>query len=441
MQLDYSARSSIQEAFKAEPGTELMIAGWVDKIRVLGGVVFIIIRDRTGLMQAVIKKNVNKNAFKEAKELGSEDVVAVKGVIVESNVSLGGKEIHVKELAVIARAQKPVPIDPHDWEKTGLSKRLDWRFLDLREPRNLLIFKITDTVVEAMKDYYLNNGFIQVFTPKIVAEATEGGAEVFPIIYFDKNAFLAQSPQLYKQMMMAAGFERVLEIGPAYRAEKHHTTRHLTEYESIDIEMSFINDHEDVMMMVEKAVIHSLKASIEKYGSIIKDYFPQQPRIPRDVPRITLREAHKLLAEAGHRQPDPLDLDTEGERLLGQIMMKEYDVELFYVTEYSWQSRPFYTMKKPEEPDYTRSFDLIYRGLEIVSGSQREHRPDVLEHQIREKGLSVENFEFYLKFFRYGMPPHGGAGLGLERLVMMMLGLKNIREARLLPRDPERLTP
>ena len=438
--IDLKARTLTQEALARSPGEKVVVAGWVYRIRVVGKIVFIIIRDKAGLIQAVVKKNVSPKAYSEAVELGKEDVIAVKGTIVEGKSSIGGKEIIVEELEVLARAAKPVPIDPDDWDKTGLSKRLDWRFLDLRSPRNALIFHVVDETVNALREFYRSHGFIEVFTPKIVAEATEGGAEVFPVIYFDKSAFLAQSPQLYKQMLMAAGFERVFEVGPAYRAEKHHTTRHLTEYESVDIEMSFIESHEDVMEVVEKAVLYAIRHVEEKLGKRISELLNVKLEPPKSVPRITLTEARKLLEQHGYKLEDP-DLGTEGERLLGTIISREYGTDLFYVTGFPWETRPFYTMRSPEDPNYTRSFDLIYKGLEIVSGSQREHRPDVLEAQIKEKGLSTESFEFYLRFFRYGMPPHGGAGLGLERLVMTMLDLKNIREARLLPRDPERLTP
>lgn len=439
--MDLRQRIRTSQALALPPGQKAVVAGWVDRLRIVGKIAFVIIRDVEGLLQVVVKKNQSPQLYNEVVELGQEDVVAFKGTMVESKASIGGRELVAEEMRVLARAQKPLPIDPHDWEKTGLSKRLDWRFLDLRAPRNTLIFKVEDETVNAMRDYYRSRGFIEVHTPKLVAEATEGGAEVFPVIYFDKNVFLAQSPQLYKQMMMAAGFERVFEVGPAYRAEKHHTTRHLTEFESVDIEMSFIEDHEDVMRVVEGAVIHAIDRVRAKYGDRIKEYFGVELTTPKHVPRITLREAHELLRKNGINPPDPMDLDTEGEKKLGEIMLREYGAELFYVTEYGWEGRPFYTMRKPEEPKYTRSFDLIYRGLELVSGSQREHRPDVLAEQIREKGLKVENFEFYIRFFRYGMPPHGGAGLGLERFVAKLLELGNIREARLLPRDPERITP
>jgi len=441
MLLTLKEREFISSIFKKQEGEKVLVAGWVHSVRIVGGVAFVILRDRTGMIQCVAKKDQNPSSYAVAKDLGSEDVVAVKGVLKESKASLGGKEISIEEIEVLSRSEKPVPIDPDDWEKTSLATRLDWRFLDLRAPRNRLIFEITDVAINAMREFYRSNGFIEVFTPKIVAEATEGGAEVFPVIYFDKQAYLAQSPQLYKQMMVVAGFERVFEVGPVYRAEKHHTNRHLTEYESVDIEMGFIDDHEDVMKTVEKAVIYTINAVSQRFGKEIEQYFKISLEPPKEVPRITFREAHKLLEKHGIKQPDPNDIDSEGEKALGNIVEREYGTQLFYVTEYPWVKRPFYTMKKDEDPNYTKSFDLIYRGMEIVSGSQREHRAEVLEKQIREKGLKVENFNFFIKVFKYGAPPHGGSGLGLERLVAQMLGLKNIREARLLPRDPERITP
>ncbi len=434
-------RIKASEALSMKPGSKVVVAGWVDRLRIIGKVAFIILRDSSGLIQVVVKKNVSEEAFNTTIELGQEDVVAAKGVLVESKASIGGKEVLAEKIEVLARSEKPLPIDPHDWSKTGLSKRLDWRFLDLRAPRNLLIFKITDELVNSMREFYRSRGFIEVFTPKIVAEATEGGAEVFPVIYFNKTAFLAQSPQLYKQMLMAAGFERVFEVGPAYRAEKHHTVRHLTEYESVDIEMSFIDDHEDVMRIVEEAVKNAIERVRVRYGGLIKEFFECEVETPKYVPRITLKEAVKMLRERGLEYSEYDELDSRGEKELGLIIEEEYGAEMFYLTEFPWRTRPFYTMRKPEEPDYTRSFDLMYRGMEIVSGSQREHRYKILEKQIREKGLSIEGFRFYIDFFKYGAPPHGGAGLGLERLVMSLLKLKNIREARILPRDPERLTP
>ncbi len=426
---------------KARPGEKYVVAGWVDAVRVHGGIVFVIIRDRTGRMQLVVKKNVAPEAWEEARELREESVIAAKGVLVESKAALGGREIQVEELVVLNPAD-PLPIDISDPSKTTLAKRLDWRFLDLRNPRNQLIFLVEAEMARAARQWFIEHGFIEIFTSKIVGSATEGGAEVFSIVYFDKPAFLAQSPQLYKQMGVIAGFERVFEIGPAFRAEPHHTTRHLTEYTSVDFEMGFIDGYEDVMKTAEEVVKAMINAALSRYGSLIREYFPEAlDKTPKDVPRISIREAYKLLEQAGLKVEYGEDLGTEGERKLGEIVEKEYGSPMVFVTEYPWRVRPFYTMRKPDEPEWTLSFDLLLRGLEIATGGQREHRYRVLLSQVREKGLNPESFKWYLDMFRYGAPPHGGAGIGLERVVMQTLGLKNIREARFTPRDPERLVP
>lgn len=426
---------------KGEVGKEYTVAGWVDTVRAHGGIVFVVLRDRTGKIQLVVKKNVSKEAWKAAKNLTPESVIAAHGTLVESKAALGGRELVVSELTVYSKADA-LPIDIKDYTKTILAKRLDWRFLDLRNPRNLLIFLIEAEMARAAREWFYEHGFVEIFTSKIVGAATEGGAEVFSIVYFDKPAFLAQSPQLYKQMGVIAGFERVFEIGPAFRAEPHHTTRHLTEYTSLDLEMGFIDSFEDVMDAVEGVVRAMIRRAISTYGSRIKECFPDAIlEEPKEIPRITIREAYKLLESAGVEVEWGEDLSSEGERKLGEIIEREYGSPMVFVTEYPWRARPFYTMKKPDDPEWTLSFDLLFRGLEIATGGQREHRYEVLVKQIEEKGLNPRNFEWYLNMFRFGAPPHGGAGIGLERVAMQLLGLGNIREARLLPRDPERLTP
>jgi len=426
---------------KGEIGKEYVVAGWVDTVRVHGKLVFVVLRDRSGKMQVVAKKNISEDAWRTAKSLTPESVVAVRGVLVESKAALGGRELQAREIVVYSKAE-PLPIDIHDHAKTVLAKRLDWRFLDLRNPRNQTIFLVEAEMARAAREWFASNGFVEIFTSKIVGAATEGGAEVFSIVYFDKPAFLAQSPQLYKQMGVIAGFERVYEIGPAFRAEPHHTTRHLTEYTSVDLEMGFIDSYEDVMDAVEGVVRAMVEAAVGRYRSRIEEYFPGAVlELPKKIPRITIREAYKLLEAAGVKVEWGEDLSSEAERKLGEIVEREYGSPIVFVTEYPWNARPFYTMKKPDEPEWTLSFDLLFRGLEIATGGQREHRYEVLRRQIEEKGLNPKNFEWYLAMFRYGAPPHGGAGIGLERVVMQTLGLSNIREARLLPRDPERLTP
>ncbi len=441
MALRLRDRVPIEKLFEAELGKEYVIAGWVDTVRVHGKLVFVVVRDRSGKIQVVAKKNVSEEAWKTAKELTPESVVAVRGVLVESKAALGGREIQAREIVLLNKAD-PLPIDIHDHTKTVLAKRLDWRFLDLRNPRNQAIFLIEAEMARAAREWFNSNGFVEIFTSKIVGAATEGGAEVFSIVYFDKPAFLAQSPQLYKQLGVIAGFERVYEIGPAFRAEPHHTTRHLTEYTSVDLEMGFIDSYEDVMDAVEGVVRSMVEAAVSRYRRKIEEFFPDAvTKLPQRFPRITIREAYRLLEQAGVKVEWGEDLSSEAERKLGEIVEKEYGSPIVFVTEYPWSARPFYTMRKPDDPEWTLSFDLLFRGLEIATGGQREHRYEVLRKQIEEKGLNPRSFEWYLNMFRYGAPPHGGAGIGLERVVMQTLGLPNIREARLLPRDPERLVP
>jgi aspartyl-tRNA synthetase len=428
-------------AKSAIPGKDYVIAGWVDAVRVHGRLVFVIVRDRTGSIQVVAKKNISEEAWKAARELSPESVVVVLGTLVESKAAPLGREILAKKVEVLSEAD-PLPIEVKDYTKTVLAKRLDWRYLDLRHPRNLAIFLIEAEMARAAREWFYENGFVEIFTPKIVGSATEGGAEVFSIVYFEKPAFLAQSPQLYKQMGVIAGFERVFEIGPAFRAEPHHTTRHLTEYTSVDFEMGFIENFKDVARTAFNVIRYMIEEALTRYKDIINEYFPEAlENVPREPFWIDIGEAYKLLRSEGVNVEEGGDLSSEAERKLGEIVQREYGNPFTIVTGYPWSVRPFYTMRDPEDPKYTLSFDILLRGLEVATGGQREHRYDVLIEQVREKGLNPQNFRWYLDMFRFGAPPHGGAGIGLERVVMQTLGLPNIREARLLPRDPERLVP
>ncbi len=439
---------------EGRPGEEYVVAGWVEAVRRHGGVVFVVVRDKSGRMQLVVKKNVAPEAWKLARKLSLESVVAARGVLRESKAALGGRELQVREMEVLSEAE-PLPIDIRSPEKTTLAKRLDYRWLDLRNPRNRLIFLIEAEMVRAAREWFRRHGFVEIFTSKLVGSATEGGAEVFPVLYFDKQAFLAQSPQLYKQMGVIAGFERVFEIAPAFRAEPHHTTRHLTEYTSIDFEMGFIDSYMDVLETAVQVILEMVRAALEKYRDEIREYFPDAVL---ETPRyrvVTMEEARDLLAAHGKELPPGADLDSEAERLLGRIM-REKGYDIVAVTRYPWAARPFYTMPctctegeaglpeccrglRPETP--TCSFDILFRGLEVATGGQRQHNPDCLVEQLKSKGLHPASFKWYIDMFRHGAPPHGGAGIGLERVTMQLLGLKNIREARLTPRDPERLTP
>ncbi|HIQ03834.1 MAG TPA: aspartate--tRNA(Asn) ligase [Desulfurococcales archaeon] len=430
----------ISEVFKLNPGVRVRVAGWVHKIRDLGGIKFVILRDRSGIIQVVVKRDKTPEAYSVVEDLVEESVVTVEGVTVSDRRAPGGIEILASSIKVLNKSSKPLPLN-FERDIDNLGRRLDWRFIDLRSKRVQLIFIVESEVANAIREYFRLNGFIEIFTSKIVAQATEGGANVFPLVYFGREAFLAQSPQLYKQLMMATGVDRVFEIGPVFRAEKHHTVRHLCEYHSVDYEMAFIKDYSEVMDVAEGLVRYIIEYLNSKMGAEIESVFGQLPVVPKDVPRITFREACRILKSKGRNVTENSDLTSTDEEILAEYVRREYDSDLFFITEYPWSIRPFYTMRKDSEPQYTYSFDLILRGLEVATGGQREHRYSILVEQIKEKGLNPESFKFYTEYFKYGMPPHGGAGFGLERLVMKILNLKNIREARLTPRDPERLHP
>ncbi len=425
-------------------GKKVRVCGWVHRVRDLGKIKFVVVRDRTGTIQAVLKKGETpEEALTAAEDLRLESVVCVEGVLREAPTR-EGVEVKVEALRVLNTPVEPLPLEVEGSEKALLATRLRYRWIDLRNPRVTAIFMFKAWVAKVFREYYESQGFVEIFTPKIVAAGTESGAEVFPVLYFDKTVYLAQSPQFYKQFAVIGGLERVFEIGPVFRAEPHHTTRHLNEYHSLDIELGFIESHEDVMNYVE-GFMRSLAERIneEPARRALETFNAEPPRIPASgIPRIRIREAYEILREVyGKEIPEGEDLDSEAERLMGQYARENYDSDFVFIVEYPWKVRPFYTMRKDEEPQWTRSFDLLYRGLEVVTGGQREHRYHKLLENLKDKGLNPEDFEFYLDFFKHGAPPHGGAGMGLERIVMQTLGLGNIREARLLPRDTERVTP
>ncbi len=403
-------------------GATVRIAGFVTTKRVLKSVVFLIVEDTTGSMQVTIDRG---NALAElASELTLGSAVSVIGVAhANAAVRLGGIELRAASIDVAGPAAPELPID----ETTAPERQLDWRYLALRRPESRLVFEVQTTVERAMREYWAEHGFIEIHSPKLMHSASESGSETFSMSYFDLGrAYLAQSPQFYKQMAMAAGFERVFEIGPVFRAEPSMTPRHATEFTSVDIEMSWIDSHEDIMRFEERWLAHVLGAVRERHGLDIA--VPSAP-----FPRLTMAAAHERLREIGHTIAPTTragDLDPEGERLLcgdGFLFLTDYPVAL----------RPFYHMR---DGTVTRSFDLLWRGIEITTGAQREHRHDVLERQAREAGLG-DSVSYYLDFFKYGCPPHGGFGFGLARLVMLIMNLPSIREATFLHRSPNRLTP
>jgi len=416
------------------------IKGWVQDIRNLGGISFIVLRDRHGTIQITLpKKKIDPELFENMTSLSRESVVSVVGEVKASEQTELGLELIPMSFELYSKADVPLPMGVVDKVNVEMDTRLNNRFMDLRKPEIRAIFEIKSMMLELLNEAMVNNGFSQVSTPKIVESGAEGGATLFKLDYFGKPAYLAQSPQLYKQMLMSTGLDRIYETGPAFRAEHSNTNRHVTEFISFDGEMSWISSQSDIMRMIETVMDHilkGLKEKAEKQLAILGKEI-NVPSVP--YPVLTYSECLKMLKEAGMNINEGDDLGTEGEKLIGDLML-ERGHELYWISEYPELEKPFYIMEKDGTP-YSFSFDLDYKGQEISSGGQREHRYEKLVERMKKKGMDTDNFGFYLDAFRYGMPPHGGWGIGIERLLVKMLDLQNIREAILFPRDLSRLSP
>jgi aspartyl-tRNA synthetase len=349
-------------------------------------------------------------------------------------------EVVLDDLRVVGPAQAEVPID----DATPLEERLDWRFLDLRRPRNRLVFDVQTTVEEAMRTVWWQEGFVELHSPKLRPTPNKSGSELFTVEYFGRKAYLAQSPQFYKQMAMASGLDRIFEIGPVFRANPMVTSRHDTEFTSVDVEMSWIDSHDEVMAFEESWLQRVLEVVREAHGPEIVRVFGLEVVVPETpFPRVHMREAHEILAAAGHQVTGKKegDLDAAGESLVADHVARELGHEFVFVTDYPEEIRPFYHMRAADDPARTRSFDLLWKGLEITTGAQREHRPDVLAAQARARGVPLGPIGYYLDFFRFGCPPHGGFGLGLTRFLMSLLGVDDVRMVTYLHRGPRRITP
>ncbi|MBW9221386.1 aspartate--tRNA(Asn) ligase [Methanothermococcus sp. SCGC AD-155-M21] len=430
-------RTHFSDEIKAEmDGEEIIIAGWVNSIRKLGKLVFIILRDREGMIQIVIpKQKVSKEVFDIGKSLGREDVIGIKGKVVANEKAPAGYEIIPTEIKVLNRAESPLPLDPSEKVPADIDTRLDNRFLDLRRPKIQALFKLRSEMLRSVRNTLYDEGFIEVNTPKLVASATEGGTELFPISYFEKEAFLGQSPQLYKQMLMAAGFDRVFEIGPIFRAEEHNTRRHLNEAISIDCEMSFSDDR-DAMATLE-SVVHNTLLHLNEHCKKELDVIGVDLNIQEvPFPKLKYDEVVDIVNSKGVEMEWGEDLSRAAEKALG-----EYMDGFYFITNWPIEIRPFYTLPNEEDPRLCKAFDLMYRDLEISSGAQRNHIYDLLVEGIKRMELIPENFGSYLEAFKYGMPPHAGWGLGADRFMMIIGAQENIRECVLFPRDRQRLTP
>jgi aspartyl-tRNA synthetase len=420
-------------------GSDLHVAGWIHDIRNLGGIAFILLREREGIIQVTALKKQNKELFDILVNLPRESVVKVFGTVQENKEVRNGWEILAKSFEVLSTAEAPLPLGVADKVGAEMDTRLNNRFMDLRKDTIRAIFRSRSLFLEGVREYLAKEGFIEVHTPKIAAEGAEGGATLFQLDYFGRKAFLSQSPQLYKQILMCTGFDRVYEIAPAYRAELSDTVRHISEFTSYDAEIAFIESQKDVLKVLEESVVGGME-KVKSQGKEFLELLEVDLKIPQTpIPRVTYSDALGMMESEGKTIPKGDDIDTEGEKIIGKLM-NEKGHDLYFIIEYPWSAQPFYKMVK-DDNEYTHSFDLGYKGDEMASGGQREHRFDVLVKRMKEKDLNPDNFDFYLKPFRYGMPPHGGWGLGLERIIQKMLDMPNIRETVLFPRDRARLSP
>lgn len=422
---------------------EVTLKGFIDNIRDLQYVQFMILRDRTGKVQVTIEKNdENKSLNEIVSGLTLESTVKVTGKLLESpKVKLNGMEVIPTSIEVTSVSESELPINYKDQSSSLIDTKLDYRFLDLRNEKNILMFKVQSAFVEGMRDFLYKTEFIEIHTPKLIAAASESGSDVFAVDYFDRTAYLAQSPQFYKQMAMASGFEKIFEVAPAFRAENSNTNRHATEFTSFDVEFSYIDSFNDVMNLEEDLLIAGLTKVKEKYENEIKNLFNVDVVVPaKPFPRIKLQDLYKELEKRyNYNIPteDVGDMNAETEKLTSRYAMEEFGHEFIFVTDFSKKKRAFYHMR---ENDIPQGYDLIWKGTEITTGAQREHRYEILKTQAEEKGLK-DDVKFYLDFFKYGCPPHGGFALGIDRMTMLLLGVSSVKESMFLFRGPNRLTP
>lgn len=423
-------------------GKEVRIRGRVDTLRDQGKIIFIMIRDRSGIVQTVAWHG-EEEVFESAKSLTNESVVDIIGDVKEAKQVEAGYEIAIKKLKIDSVSHMPLPISieqEHTENVTSLDKRLDYRWVDLRSKKNALMMSVATLMGASFREYCIDNGLIEIQAPRIISAASESGADVFEVKYFDNKAYLAQSPQFHKQMGIASDLEGVFNMGPVFRAEKSFTTRHLTEYTSFDVEIGYIDSYKDVCMFEQEMIIKTLSNIKDKYGDSIKEIFGIEVKVPEgDFPIISVKEAKEKLANESVPSKSDGDFSPEEEKEMGRIMEEETGSEFFFMVDYPHVRRAFYHMKNPNDPTLALGYDLFWKGLEVTTGAQREHREDVLRDNATERGISGKNMDDYFEYFRYGCPPHGGFAIGTERFLMKLLNLTSILEATYLPNTPNRL--
>ena len=428
----------LPEVIVQEEGTEVIVEGAIHSIRNMGEIAFVILRKRDGLIQTVWEENKTNLDISELKEAAC---VSVKGVVKDEERAPHGKEVRLEQITILSQPVAPLPLAIDKWKlNTSLETKLDMRSVSLRNLKERARFKIQEAICRGFREYLYAQGFTEIHTPKIGAKGAEGGSNMFKLSYFHTPAVLAQSPQFYKQMMVGV-FDRVFETGPVFRAEKHNTRRHLNEYTSLDFEMGYIDGFEDIMAMETGFLQYAMELLKRDYARELKVLGVELPDVSQ-IPAVKFADIKEIVAEKyNHKMRNPFDLEPEEEVLIGRYAKEEWGSDFVFVTHYPSKKRPFYAMDDPEDPRYTLSFDLLFRGLEITTGGQRIHDYKMLTDKIAARGMTEEGMEQYLATFKHGMPPHGGLGIGLERLTMQLLGEDNVRETTLFPRDLSRLEP
>ncbi|MDD1775848.1 MAG: aspartate--tRNA(Asn) ligase [Candidatus Methanomethylicus sp.] len=434
---NYTSQITAEDAEK-----EVTVAGWVHKLRDLGKLKFIILRDREGQIQITLKKGVTPEALISTAELlREEDVIAVTGAVKPTKIAPKGRELIPSAITILNKITSPVPVSVSGNIDSNLDTRLDFRVLDLRRPEVTAVFKVQSKLIEGFQEYLCKDGFRQVFTPCLMGAASESGSEVFPVVYFNKSAFLRQDPQLHRQLVVISGMDRIFDIGPSWRAELSHTPRHLCEHRGCAVELGFIKDEYEVMAVEEKMVQSGLTKVKEDCREEL-ELLGKQITVPASpFPELKFPQVYDILKELGKEIPNGEDYDRESESLLAKYVKEKYHSEFFFVNRFPFKVKPFYVMKVDDEPVWARSVDMVCKGIELSSGGQRENRYEKLMEQVKEKGISNISVEWFTDFFKYGVPTHGGFNIGIERLTMQLLDLSNIQEATLFPRTPDRLLP
>src|SRR5712692_494955 len=427
---------------KEKIGKEVRLQGWVHDVRVLGGISFVLLRNFKGIVQiAAPKKTVTPEVYNLISDLHQEDIITCVGMVKASEAARLGFEVIPSSVEIVSKAATPLPLDPRGITPASLDTRLRWRSLELRRPEASGVFKVEDAAVEGFEKYLRLRGFIRAFTPSIIGGVSEGGSEVFKIDFYGKDAFLRQDPQLHRQLTIAGGFDRIYDLGTNWRAELSHTPRHLSEHRTIAPEMAFIDDETDTMRVQERMVVGGIRRAIEDCGNELALLKMKLETPTTPFPEVSFPQGYDILKKLGKSLPRGQDIDEASQRAVAAHVKEESGSDFFFLNRFPSAAKPFYVMRVDDEPEFARSVDLVYKGLELSSGGQREHRHDKIVAQIKDKGYDFEALKWFTEPFRYGVPPHGGYSFGIERFVAYLLGIENIKEATLFPRDPERLQP